>query len=139
MRLGGFDLPPGYSLDGSHNLSEAGPVRDPTVGIAARAAEMSLEGLLDVVQREDGVVQPEQRAAAEKAMFIKIGEMDDTERSDREHAAHDDVIRTLNAFMHRLNHRGLKMLVTAYVSKVGTPRTQEWFSNPGISRTTRRR
>ena len=85
---------------------------------------MSLEALLDVVQREDGVVQSEQRAAAEKAMFIKIGEMDDTVRSYSERAADDDVIRTLNALMHCLTHRGLKTLVTAHVSKVGTPGTR---------------
>ena len=101
---------------------------------------MPLEALLDVVQREDSVVQPEQRAAAEKAMFIKIGEMDDTERSDSERDADDYVIRTLNALMHRLTHRGLKTLVTAHISKVGTPGTLvRWFWSPGISRTTRRR
>ena len=79
---------------------------------------MSLEALLDVLQREDGVVQPVHRAAAEKAMFNKIGEMDDTARSDSERAADDDVIRTLNALMHRLTHRGLKRLVAAHISEV---------------------
>jgi hypothetical protein len=64
------------------------------------------------------VVQAVHRAAAEKAMFNKIGEMDDTARSDSERAADDDVIRTLNALMHRLTHRGLKRLVAAHISEV---------------------
>jgi hypothetical protein len=118
IRLGGLEVPFGYSLDGNHNVSEARPARDPTVDIAARAAAMSLEALLDVLQREGGVVQPVHRAAAEKAMFNKIGEMDDTARSDSERAADDDVIRTLNALMHRLTHRGLKRLVAAHISEV---------------------
>ena len=140
MRLRRLELPQGYSTDGNHNLSEAGPARDPTVDIDARAAEMSLEALVNVVQREDGRVAPAHRAAAEKAIFIKIGDMDDTERSERERDADDVAIRTLKAIWHRLRHRGLKMLVNAYISQIGSPGTDEaWFSNPGVSRATRRR
>ena len=118
MRLRGLELPQGYSTDGNHNLSEAGPARDPTVDIDARAAEMSLEDLVDVVQCEDGRVAPAHRAAAEKAMFNKIGDMDNTERSERDRAADDVAIRTLDALRHRLNHGGLKMLVSAYMTQV---------------------
>ena len=139
MHLRGLELPKEYSTDVNHNLSEAGPARDPTVGSDARAAEMALEALLDVMQREDGVVQRAQRSAVEKAVFNKIGEMDDTERSDSERDTDDAVIRTLKAIMHRLDHSGLKMLVNAHVSQVGTPGTQRWFSNPWMLRATRRR
>jgi hypothetical protein len=79
-----------------------------------------MEDLLDILQREDGEVEHTQRAAAERAMFNKIGDMDNTERSERDRAADDDVLRTLDALRHRLNHGGLKVLVSAYMTRVRT-------------------
>ena len=119
MRLRGRAPPPGYSLDGKHEPpSGAGPASVPTSRIDARAAGLAMEDLLDILQREDGEVEQTHRAAAEKAMFNKIGDMDNTERSERDRAADDVAIRTLDALRHRLNHGGLKMLVSAYMTRV---------------------
>ena len=119
MRFRGRAPPPGYSLDGNHEPpSGAGPASVPTARIDALAAKLDMEDLLDILQREDGEVEHTQRAAAERAMFNKIGDMDNTERSERDRAADDDVLRTLDALRHRLNHGGLKVLVRAYMNRV---------------------
>ena len=118
MRANGFDLPRGYAIDGNHDVRDVQPPSDPPVDIEARAAAMSMEDLVEILTKER--VAAEHREAAEKALFMKLGEVDSIVPDDPT----DVVLRTLRSIQHYLKHAGLNRLVDAHhteVATVGTP------------------
>ena len=114
MRANGFDLPRGYAIDGNHDVRDVQPPSDPPVDIEARAAAMSMEDLVEILTKER--VAAEHREAAEKALFMKLGEVDSIVPDDPT----DVVLRTLRSIQHYLKHAGLNTLVDAHHTKVAT-------------------
>ena len=114
MRANGFDLPRGYAIDGNHDVRDVQPPSDPRVDMEACAAEMEMENLVEILTKER--VTAEHRATAERALFMKLGEMDNIVANDPT----DIVLRTLHSIRHLLKHAGLKRLVNAHMSEVAT-------------------
>jgi hypothetical protein len=135
MRADGFDLPRGYATDGNHDPRVVQPPSDQRVVIEARAAAISMEDLLEILTKER--VASDHRAAAERALFMKLGEMETIDD------ATDLVLRTLHSIPPFLKHAGLKTLVNAHmtkVSRVGTPsRHPDQFLSPRNTRARARR
>ena len=124
MRASGFDVPRGYAIDGNHDVRDVQSPSDPPVDIEARAAAMKMEDLVEFLTRER--VAAEHRAAMEKALFVKLGEMDIIVPNDPT----DIVLRTLHSIQHFVKHAGLKRLVDAHMAEVALVGTPTWHPAP---------